>query len=264
MISKESKKIILMSALIGFLALFVIFLVQNQAGDVVVQNSDILRAETSGYVPLSGTDQGDVFEGAGAEEVNLPRLVNQLFIWGIAIAAILAVLYIIIGSIQYMTTDAVSGKEVGKTKIMSAVAGLILALVSWIILETINPNLLNTNILQVDVRETNGGDTLVPVRPVITTDGSGNIFSGQSAGDIVEGLLGNFYIPSDSTVEMFNLYTDGPSYQNDLNLINQPIDGTVTGDSYYYNYQPTDLYGNPTNTGDGLFLQGDYFSNYSN
>lgn len=60
----------------------------------------------------------------------------------IGIAGVLAVIMIMIGGIQYMSTDAISGKEEGKDKITQALLGLVLAVAAWIILNTINPDLL--------------------------------------------------------------------------------------------------------------------------
>ncbi len=79
-----------------------------------------------------------------------------LYAFGIAIAAALAVLMITLGGVQYSTTDAIGGKSEGKEKIKSALIGLLLALLSYTILNTINPYLV-------------AGD-FVP--PPISTDGS--------------------------------------------------------------------------------------------
>jgi len=78
---------------------------------------------------------------------NLSSYLNTLYSLGLGIAAGLAVIMILIGGIQYLSTDAISGKEEGKERITSALWGLLLSLCSWIILNTIDPGLLNTNIL---------------------------------------------------------------------------------------------------------------------
>lgn len=65
----------------------------------------------------------------------------------IGIAAVLAIIYIMIGGIQYITTDSISNKESGKDMINSSLLGLLLALASWLLLNTINPQLVNTIIL---------------------------------------------------------------------------------------------------------------------
>jgi hypothetical protein len=67
---------------------------------------------------------------------------KQLYIFGIAIASALAVLMITLGGVQYSTTDAIEDKKDGKDKIKSALIGLLLALLSYTILNTINPYLV--------------------------------------------------------------------------------------------------------------------------
>ncbi len=64
----------------------------------------------------------------------------------IGIAGVLAVLMIVVGGMEYMTSDIISKKESGKDRIWSAVQGLILILGSFIILKTISPNLLNLDL----------------------------------------------------------------------------------------------------------------------
>jgi hypothetical protein len=64
------------------------------------------------------------------------------FNYFIGIAIALAVIMIIYGGVLYATTDAVSGKSSGKKVIQDAAYGLALALGSWLILYTINPDFL--------------------------------------------------------------------------------------------------------------------------
>ncbi len=84
--------------------------------------------------------------GIGGEKIqsdNLGNFLSKTFNFGIAIAVALSVIMIIIGGIQYMTTDSWNKKEEGKERIRNALYGLGLALVSWLILYTINPNLVD-------------------------------------------------------------------------------------------------------------------------
>jgi hypothetical protein len=74
---------------------------------------------------------------------DLPNYFNLIYKIGIGLAAVLALIMLFFGGIQYMSTDALSGKEDGKKKMSNAILGLILALGSYAILNTINPKLLN-------------------------------------------------------------------------------------------------------------------------
>lgn len=68
---------------------------------------------------------------------------NSLFRIGIGIAAILAVLMIILGGFQYMTSDVPGAKSDGKTRIWGAIIGLLVILLSALILSIINPDILS-------------------------------------------------------------------------------------------------------------------------
>lgn len=77
---------------------------------------------------------------------SLCALLNSWFRIGIALAGLLAVVMIVIGGIQYATTDAMTDKSGGKEKIMNALWGLLLALTTYLILNTVNPALTNCEI----------------------------------------------------------------------------------------------------------------------
>jgi ABC-type transport system involved in multi-copper enzyme maturation permease subunit len=137
---KESTKILIVSFFIGILFVLGFGLVKNLPSEFG-QKTDSIQNVAQTYQTISGIDiKTDSGKG------DLTNLLNTLFQWGIAAAVMLSVIFIILGSIQYMTTDAVFGKEEGKSKIMSAVGGLILALISFLILNTINPELTKINI----------------------------------------------------------------------------------------------------------------------
>jgi hypothetical protein len=98
----------------------------------------------SSYVPLVSDLP---FSSTGSAGGGLGSFLKQIFNWGIGIAVTLTILMIIFGGVQYMTTDAIFKKEEGKKRITGAVAGLLLSLSGWLILNQINPNILKeTNI----------------------------------------------------------------------------------------------------------------------
>lgn len=93
------------------------------------------------YVPL----EGEAFRGfntpTGGNE--LGHFLSQAFQFGLALSAVLAVVMIIWGGVQTMLTDSPFGKDEGKNRIKGALGGLALALTAWLILYTINPEILN-------------------------------------------------------------------------------------------------------------------------
>ena len=95
-----------------------------------------------GYTPLEPSAFG-LTQNQSMDTGNLSSFLSYIFDFAIAIAVALAVVMIAFGGIQYMTTDSWTGKQDGKGKIENAFYGLALALISWLILYIINPNLVN-------------------------------------------------------------------------------------------------------------------------
>jgi len=92
--------------------------------------------------PLPG--QADKIDTTTSGDSDCPfgNYLNILIKLFIGICAVLAMIKIVLGGMQYMTSELSSGKEDGKNSITSAVFGLILALGAFAILNTINPELL--------------------------------------------------------------------------------------------------------------------------
>lgn len=70
---------------------------------------------------------------------------NMIFKFAIGICGALAVLMMVIYGIQYMGNESVFGHTEAKSKITAAIMGLLLALGAYAILNTINPDLVGTN-----------------------------------------------------------------------------------------------------------------------
>ncbi len=69
-----------------------------------------------------------------------------MFRAGIAIATGLTLIMIVIGGLQYVSTDAWGGKSEGKEKITQALLGLLLALGTVLIVQELNPTLLRRDL----------------------------------------------------------------------------------------------------------------------
>lgn len=72
--------------------------------------------------------------------------IQTLFRLAISLALVLAVLVIVYGGFLYMTTDAISQKKEGKEIIKRSLWGVVLILACVLILQIINPNVLNLNV----------------------------------------------------------------------------------------------------------------------
>ena len=78
----------------------------------------------------------------GGSTVSLSSYIPNLVKLIIQIAGALAVVMIVLGGVQYLSTDAIGGKSEGKQRIENAIYGLLLAIGAYVILNTINPGTL--------------------------------------------------------------------------------------------------------------------------
>ena len=90
-----------------------------------------------GHIAIAATANLDKPFG---EQTTMTGLVNYIFELGISLCVLTAAIYIAWGSLHYFYAagDAKKAGE-GKEIISRAITGLILALISWIILNTIHP-----------------------------------------------------------------------------------------------------------------------------
>lgn len=98
-----------------------------------------------GYTPLEPipglTDSPDLTNSS-----NLPTIINAIFKIFITVGALLAVLMLTIGGIQYMVSPSAEMKNEGINRAKAALWGIVLIAASWLILYTINPKLLEFNL----------------------------------------------------------------------------------------------------------------------
>ena len=90
------------------------------------------------------------------QSTSLASYLNVIFKILLGVIGVLAVIMIIVGGVNYMTTDAIGGKESGKETITMAIGGLILALGSYLILTTINPDLVSLSLNVPPLQPLNG------------------------------------------------------------------------------------------------------------
>lgn len=120
---------------------------------IIGGSSFVAYAADTSYVPLEplpGLPEGS--------SVTFTEYMPYAFNLLIGVSFALAFIMIVWGGVEYMSTDAVYGKSEGKQKITNALWGLLLVLGAYIILQTINPCLVNFRIDLITNPGT-GGDT---------------------------------------------------------------------------------------------------------
>lgn len=103
------------------------------------------RALFAAFVPIGdGARNSPILQRAfGAD--NLPALLNALFKTALAVGAMIAVLRIAYAGFIYMTSDLPGNKGNARTIMWDAIVGLMLLLAVWLILNQINPDILDLN-----------------------------------------------------------------------------------------------------------------------
>jgi hypothetical protein len=81
--------------------------------------------------------------------ITLSQFVSYAYKFLLALAVVLAVFMITVGGFEYMLNGAANSKGDAIKKIQGAVLGLILALVAYLLLYTIDPNLVSQNNLTI-------------------------------------------------------------------------------------------------------------------
>lgn len=98
----------------------------------------VFAADYIPLAPLTGPAIGPV------QSVSLGGYFSNMYTLIIGVAGVLSVLMIVIAGIEYMTPTP-SAKESGKKRALAAILGLLLALISYLILQTINPDLIKSS-----------------------------------------------------------------------------------------------------------------------
>ena len=102
-----------------------------------------LLAPMNGLVgdKITGTG-GDTVESLDLSTSGIRQFFSKVYRVGVMAAIGLAIVMITFGGLQLATTDSVSGTDSGRKKVNAALAGLFIALFSYVLLYTINPELV--------------------------------------------------------------------------------------------------------------------------
>ena len=115
---------------------------------VIAQDGQFVDPE----LDLDGKNDYQLLEPIG-EFINkdtsstLGGFLDGAFKLGVAVATALAVLMIVIGGVQYMGSESFFKKDDAKDRIQMALLGLLLALGSFVVLQTINKDLVEFDIV---------------------------------------------------------------------------------------------------------------------
>jgi hypothetical protein len=95
------------------------------------------------FATLDYTPLAPLTDSQAGHAISLTSYLPFMFTLLIGVSALLAMVMIVVGGITYMTTDVFSTKSSGRGMMTSAVYGLLFVLSSYMILYTINPDLLS-------------------------------------------------------------------------------------------------------------------------
>lgn len=135
--NKNFKKILLLVCVIFLFALVVKV--------CFAQETDNTNPQTDNTNPTQNTtNQLNVDIPGLTGEVTLPKYIKAVYQFGIGLLAILAMGMIMIGGYQYMFSagDNITKTSDAKAHILNALIGLFIALTSFLLLNTINPEIL--------------------------------------------------------------------------------------------------------------------------
>lgn len=191
-------------------------------------------------------------------QTNLTTYLPGIFKLAIGIAGVLAVIMIVIGGVQYLSTDAISGKSDGKEKITNALIGLLLAIGAFVILNTINPGTLSLTLGLKPISLTPTGQPLTPTTPSTPSANGGALTANcplpkSKGGGTVQCTCSSNCVNGSSAL----VFKPGPQTNTDLSstLLNKlsqvPNDTTVNlpsaanggaGYSVYISWQVTEAW----------------------
>ncbi|MBP6912006.1 MAG: hypothetical protein KBB88_02295 [Candidatus Pacebacteria bacterium] len=126
----------------------------TKAVEVADSGSSVSSTSGTSYtllapLPIKGAESGTISigsnDGPNGPNFDFGDYINGLLTFAIGIAGALAVVMIVVGGIQYMSTDNFGEKMEGKGRIMNAVGGMLLLIGAYMILNTLNPNLIDFN-----------------------------------------------------------------------------------------------------------------------
>jgi len=110
---------------------------------IILPIKSLAVATPASYIPLENGVFDNFSAGNAGAADQLGTFLAKSFQFGLALAAALAVIMIVWGGTEIMLSESVFKQGEGRKRINEALFGLLLAFAAWIILYTINPDILN-------------------------------------------------------------------------------------------------------------------------
>jgi heme/copper-type cytochrome/quinol oxidase subunit 4 len=110
--------------------------------------------------PITGKPGADQFVLISPD--GLSNYLNSTYSFVLILIAITAVFYLIYGGMVYLTTDIANKQKQGKEIIVRVITGLVFVFSVWVILNSINPNILKNNLTLGVINTVTGTPTDTP------------------------------------------------------------------------------------------------------
>lgn len=197
-----------------------------------------VRAQTD-YTLLAPIPIPDTSADEGAQ-TTAEGYITGAFKLLIGIAGALAVVFIIYGGIQYISSDAFGKKSEAKNIIQNALWGFALAMSAWIILSTIDPSLtsLDLSLERQSISGESGGELDLPSFGEEWPDDSTIRNRLEAAGIVITGTQTSEQCRTIGQVGCTSVYDLNPGIVSSLIAIKESCDCEVriTGGTEYWNH----------------------------
>lgn len=147
--------------------------IPTKYGATVFASQNLAKIAGSGYSSINAAGESTPVSPPPAptaptsiDTTKLSKMINQIYVWSLGIAGLLAVLMVVVGGYMKITSAGNAQQaSKGTEMIWGALIGLAILFGSYLLLNTINPNLVN---LQLNLDGLNG-TTATPTTPTTPT-----------------------------------------------------------------------------------------------
>ncbi len=152
-----------------------------------------LSALAQGYVSLVSIPGVSDPTGGGFNDY-----INALYVLSISIAALLAVIKIIIAGVKWMLSDVVTSKQEAKSDIWGATIGLLVVISAVLVLNVINPQLIESDIVFTKPHEFQSqSPTFSKTRPALSPGDTETVMKLEDHQKCVHDIQGEWYVETD-------------------------------------------------------------------